>query len=172
MRLAAKLCQVTGLHWAWPLRFKYRYRYGMQHAPHSLMLYCSVSGCPPTPIYCMLRLPSSPVPMQCMNAMHAEAVQAQLSLMLTASPYRPHAVHAQAVQTQLSKAKCMFRHPVTPPLAPPPCDAMHTQAVQTQLSEAEKVDKLDDSPVTVADYGAQAGGGAADEGRGRGGDWG
>ena len=49
---------------------------------------------------------------------------------------------------------------------------MHTQAVQTQLSEAEKVDKLDDSPVTVADYGAQAGGGAADEGRGRGGDWG
>ena len=25
-----------------------------------------------------------------------------------------------------------------------------------QLSEAEKVDKVDDSPVTVADYGAQA----------------
>ena len=45
---------------------------------------------------------------------------------------------------------------------------MHAQAVQTQLSEAEKVDKLDDSPVTVADYGAQAGGGAADEGRGGG----
>jgi 3'-phosphoadenosine 5'-phosphosulfate (PAPS) 3'-phosphatase len=30
------------------------------------------------------------------------------------------------------------------------------QAVQAQLSAAEKVDKLDDSPVTVADYGAQA----------------
>jgi hypothetical protein len=29
------------------------------------------------------------------------------------------------------------------------------QTVQQQLSDAEKVDKQDDSPVTVADYGAQ-----------------
>lgn len=28
--------------------------------------------------------------------------------------------------------------------------------MQLQLNDAEKVDKLDDSPVTVADYGAQA----------------
>ncbi|GBF92606.1 SAL1 phosphatase [Raphidocelis subcapitata] len=41
------------------------------------------------------------------------------------------------------------------------CDAVRLasklcRTVQQQLSDAEKVDKLDDSPVTVADYGAQA----------------
>ena len=76
---------------------------------------------------------------------------------------------AQAVQTQLSEADaCSGLLSLHPSLLPMRC--MQAQAVQTQLSEAEKVDKLDDSPVTVADYGAQAGGDAADEGRGRGGD--